>query len=85
AAPGGGGGAHGPPAGVPVHPRHPGPGARGGARGRLRSVCLDVRVSAKAGPPRHGRIDLCAQAGRTEWLAREAETREVVDLREAVS
>ncbi|MEV0061894.1 hypothetical protein [Nocardia sp. NPDC050718] len=57
----------------------------GAGRGRLRSVCLDVRVSAKAGPPRHGRIDLCAKAGRTEWLAREAEIREAADVREAVS
>ncbi|WP_280297694.1 hypothetical protein [Nocardia neocaledoniensis] len=59
----------------------------GPGRGRLRSVCLDVRVSAKAGPPRHGRIDLCATAGRTEWLAREPVSRpaEVRELREAVS
>lgn len=54
-------------------------------RGRLRSVCLDVRVSAKAGPTRQGRIDLCAKAGRTEWRAREAEARVVTDLAEAVS
>lgn len=57
----------------------------GAGRGRLRSVCLDVLVSAKAGPPRHGRIDLCARAGRTEWLAREAENRAAADVREAVS
>ncbi|MFC9965993.1 hypothetical protein ACSVDM_04780 [Nocardia sp. JW2] len=59
----------------------------GPGRGRLRSVCLDVRVSAKAGPPRQGRMDLCARAGRTEWLAREnvARPTEVTALREAVS
>ncbi|MFD3706302.1 hypothetical protein ACFWUP_24445 [Nocardia sp. NPDC058658] len=59
----------------------------GPGRGRLRSVCLDVRVSAKAGQTRHGHMDLCAQAGRTEWLPRETITRttEVTALREAVS
>ncbi|MFC4124840.1 hypothetical protein [Nocardia rhizosphaerae] len=59
----------------------------GAGRGRLRSVCLDVRVSAKSGRPRHGRMDLCAKAGRTEWLARDTMSRvaEVTDLREAVS
>ncbi|MFE3545440.1 hypothetical protein ACFXK0_20960 [Nocardia sp. NPDC059177] len=59
----------------------------GAGRGRLRSVCLDVRVSAKAGPARHGRMDLCALADRTEWRTRETATRatEVTALREAVS
>ncbi|MFE1596133.1 hypothetical protein [Nocardia sp. NPDC058705] len=59
----------------------------GPGRGRLRSVCLDVRVSAKAGQTRHGRMDLCAQVGRTEWLPRETVTRTtgVTALREAVS
>ncbi|MDO3647198.1 hypothetical protein [Nocardia mangyaensis] len=54
--------------------------------GRLRSVCLDVRVSAKAGPPRHGHIDLCARSGRTEWQTRETvRVAEVPALHEAVS
>ncbi|WP_336085212.1 hypothetical protein [Nocardia sp. SSK8] len=59
----------------------------GAGRGRLRSVCLDVRVSAKAGPPRHGRMDLCAHAGRTEWQTRETVTgaTECTALHEAVS
>ncbi|GGK56769.1 hypothetical protein [Nocardia camponoti] len=43
----------------------------GAGRGRLRSICLDVRVSAKSGPSRQGRIDLCARAGRTQWQTRE--------------
>lgn len=58
----------------------------GPGRGRLRSVCLDVRVSAKAGPPRHGHIDLCARSGRTEWQTRETgRVAEVPALHEAVS
>ncbi|MFC4374454.1 hypothetical protein ACFO5K_10100 [Nocardia halotolerans] len=59
----------------------------GPGRGRLRSVCLDVRVSAKAGQSRHGHMDLCAKAGRTEWLPREtlSRTAEGTALREAVS
>ncbi|MGN2641522.1 hypothetical protein ACTD5D_36230 [Nocardia takedensis] len=43
----------------------------GAGRGRLRSLCLDVDVRAKAGPARRGRIDLCPTAGRVEWVARE--------------
>ncbi|WP_278265005.1 hypothetical protein [Nocardia sp. AG03] len=59
----------------------------GTGRGRLRSVCLDVRVSAKAGPPRHGRMDLCAHAGRTEWQTRDSviQPTDVTALHEAVS
>ncbi|MFJ2665046.1 hypothetical protein ACIO14_11900 [Nocardia fluminea] len=59
----------------------------GPGRGRLRSVCLDVRVSAKAGQTRHGRMDLCAKVGRTEWLPRETVSgaTEITELHEAVS
>ncbi|MFF2088815.1 hypothetical protein ACFVVM_33955 [Nocardia sp. NPDC058176] len=58
----------------------------GRGRGRLHSVCLDVRVSAKAGPPRHGHIDLCARPGRTEWQTRETvRVAEMPALHEAVS
>ncbi|WP_082393434.1 hypothetical protein [Nocardia arizonensis] len=44
----------------------------GVGHGRLRSVCLDVGVRAKAGPARRGRIDLCPSAGRVEWVPRAA-------------
>ncbi|MET7768589.1 hypothetical protein [Nocardia sp. NPDC005366] len=43
----------------------------GAGHGRLRSLCLDVGVRAKSGPPRRGRIDLCPNAGRVEWVRRE--------------
>ncbi|MEV0293341.1 hypothetical protein [Nocardia sp. NPDC050710] len=47
----------------------------GAGHGRLRSLCLDVDVRAKAGPPRRGRIDLCPNAGRVEWVTRETPIR----------
>ncbi len=40
----------------------------GAGRGRLRSVCLEVDVRGKAGPPSHGRIAMRATAGRVEWV-----------------
>ncbi|WP_043647919.1 hypothetical protein [Nocardia thailandica] len=60
----------------------------GAGRGLLRSVCLDVRVRSRSGPPRHGRLDLCARAGRTEWrpgAGPDARRAGVAEAREAVS
>lgn len=63
----------------------------GVGRGLLRSVCLDVRVRSRSGPARHGRLDLCARSGRTEWRAgiavavQRAESDGGEVLREAVS
>ncbi|WP_280412300.1 hypothetical protein [Nocardia asiatica] len=59
----------------------------GRGRGRLRSLGLTVEVRGKAGPPRRGRLDLCPNAGRVEWVLREKAARavEAVDTQEAVS
>lgn len=59
----------------------------GRGRGRLRSLGLTVEVRGKAGPPRRGRLDLCPNAGRVEWVLREkaAPPVEAVDTQEAVS
>ncbi|MBF6465060.1 hypothetical protein IU427_07655 [Nocardia beijingensis] len=59
----------------------------GRGRGRLRSLGLTVEVRGKAGPPRRGRLDLCPNAGRVEWVLREkaARTVEAIDTQEAVS
>jgi hypothetical protein len=59
----------------------------GAGRGRLRSVCLEVDVRSKAGPPRRGRIELRPSAGRVEWVLLETATSasEVTDARGAAS
>ncbi|MBF6337414.1 hypothetical protein IU450_16130 [Nocardia abscessus] len=59
----------------------------GRGRGRLRSLGLTVEVRGKAGPPRRGRLDLCPNAGRVEWVLREKAARpvEAIDTQEAVS
>lgn len=41
----------------------------GAGHGRLRSFCLDVAASHRAGPPRRGRIELRPNAGRLDWCA----------------
>ncbi|MFQ6330983.1 hypothetical protein ACLMAL_33295 [Nocardia sp. CWNU-33] len=59
----------------------------GAGRGRLRSVCLEVDVRSKAGPPRRGRIALRPRAGRVEWVSLETldATVETPDMRGAAS
>ncbi|MGO4615940.1 hypothetical protein AB4305_24595 [Nocardia sp. 2YAB30] len=59
----------------------------GRGRGRLRSLGLAVEVRGKAGPPRRGRLELCPNAGRVEWVLHEksARTVETAAAREAVS
>ncbi|MEU2032255.1 hypothetical protein [Nocardia amamiensis] len=59
----------------------------GRGRGRLRSLGLTVEVRGKTGPPRNGRLDLCPNGGRVEWVLREKATRpaEAIDTQEAVS
>lgn len=42
----------------------------GAGHGRLRSIGLDVDIRAKSGPSRRGRIDLCPNGGRVEWVTR---------------
>ncbi|WP_232541752.1 hypothetical protein [Nocardia bovistercoris] len=42
----------------------------GAGHGRLRSLSLDVGVRARTGRQRRGRIDLCPNADRVEWVAR---------------
>ncbi len=41
----------------------------GAGHGRLRSFCLDVAASHRAGQPRRGRIELRPTGGRVEWCA----------------
>ncbi|GAA5067647.1 hypothetical protein [Nocardia callitridis] len=43
----------------------------GHGRGRLRSLCLEVEVRAKARQPRRGRLELRPCAGGVEWTRRE--------------
>lgn len=58
----------------------------GAGRGRLRSVSLEVLVRGKAGPPRHGRIELRPSASRVEWVSLETAVNEATaDAREAAS
>lgn len=41
----------------------------GAGHGRLRSFCLDVAASHRAGPPRRGRIELRPNGGRVDWFS----------------
>jgi hypothetical protein len=57
--------------GLRLDTRVAGYGGLGAGRGRLRSVRLDVEIRGKAGPPRHGRIELRPGIGRVEWVSLE--------------
>ncbi|MEU7634285.1 hypothetical protein AB0C34_30665 [Nocardia sp. NPDC049220] len=78
---------HWPGASLQLDARIAGYAGLGRGRGRLRSLDLAVEVRGKAGPPRRGRLELCPNAGRVEWVLREksARTAETIAAREAVS